>query len=924
MESVFLLALPYTCSNTSRVKVSGIIIANNKNDIRYSIQIADGNCSKIEKVLSNSMEPVNDAVNYIGTSESNYPLLLSIPADYQKLKLQMTISTHEAEDLQRKTLVILKTTGNDDDTGALREYLNLNTYETKAREVSKIAYSKMLANASQIHDIIINDSFEAKGYSGSRLNVSLWEHDLDTGLYSAMISFHLWVEKNPDPIASPIDKAALLHKTDVQSLSKFTLLEFRKTFSFNLDDGPEFRKSLEKYEKDLPKFKRAMSLLCDEVRGMESSFKRLASSRHKIIELLETLINSQFSPLLKRLSVAKGFLKTFLLIFDPMEKNMAFILREVLNVSALSKMTSYCLTIIANEGSDLSSTKKAFEKNSKEFYDWLNKYLSNERDRPQLKLLLKRKTFELSKFDYLNSLNLASNNQYFNHFIECLLKFSGMSVEKQTLNFDDFKSKRGTTLISNDDSIYLTTLSRFNSEKLQLRQKIEACRTNEELTNITRLQSIHPYLTGLNPSDKAVDLAMSSGKLDLLFASAEKGSSYAMNATLQERSPIDDQNSEISGILFALGGKGKPGWHKEWVVLKDGQLMEFSDWRKGRLPINKPIDVALASVKPTNHDKRQYCFEIITSLGNKHVFQAMSEDDRHQWIKALYNAGQVTSRLIQKKVQKLTVDSKLHLELPLASKAAHQTRLGSPVSIISNNISKNHESKDFLTVVRSIEGSNNLICADCGSRESVEWVSITFLVAICIQCSSCHRNMGSHISKVRSLKLDNFENETRILLGYINNSAVNSYLEYSVGKKVSPDAADGDRLAYVKEKYVLKAFLKPLPNLSNFLVKAVQNISISDVIMALNSGADSNSRIQMGSTGSSTEPITITLFEYSLRKLVEVEKDGKTEEYFVISELLLLNGCKIEQIEVLHSDLNLSDEAKAYWKEKCLRAQGIL
>lgn len=35
-----------------------------------------------------------------------------------------------------------------------------------------------------------------------------------------------------------------------------------------------------------------------------------------------------------------------------------------------------------------------------------------------------------------------------------------------------------------------------------------------------------------------------------------------------------------------------------------------------------------------------------------------------------------------------------------------------------------------------------------------EWASINLGVLMCIECSGIHRNLGSHISKVRSLDLD--------------------------------------------------------------------------------------------------------------------------------------------------------------------------
>lgn len=37
-----------------------------------------------------------------------------------------------------------------------------------------------------------------------------------------------------------------------------------------------------------------------------------------------------------------------------------------------------------------------------------------------------------------------------------------------------------------------------------------------------------------------------------------------------------------------------------------------------------------------------------------------------------------------------------------------------------------------------------------------DWASLNLGVLMCIECSGIHRNLGSHISKVRSLDLDDW------------------------------------------------------------------------------------------------------------------------------------------------------------------------
>ncbi|XP_057485579.1 ADP-ribosylation factor GTPase-activating protein AGD3-like [Actinidia eriantha] len=61
------------------------------------------------------------------------------------------------------------------------------------------------------------------------------------------------------------------------------------------------------------------------------------------------------------------------------------------------------------------------------------------------------------------------------------------------------------------------------------------------------------------------------------------------------------------------------------------------------------------------------------------------------------------------------------------------------------------KSEKPIDVLRKVCGNDR--CADCGAPEP-DWASLNLGVLVCIECSGVHRNLGVHISKVRSLTLD--------------------------------------------------------------------------------------------------------------------------------------------------------------------------
>lgn len=101
--------------------------------------------------------------------------------------------------------------------------------------------------------------------------------------------------------------------------------------------------------------------------------------------------------------------------------------------------------------------------------------------------------------------------------------------------------------------------------------------------------------------------------------------------------------------------------------------------------------------------------------------------------------------------------------------------------------------------IRNRADLGNTRCADCGANDP-EWVSINLGAFICVHCCGVHRHLGTHISRIKSLKLDDWTDSAVDKMETRGNHVVNAIYCHSV-----PPAwrriTDGDP-AYVREEWI--------------------------------------------------------------------------------------------------------------------------
>jgi hypothetical protein len=140
---------------------------------------------------------------------------------------------------------------------------------------------------------------------------------------------------------------------------------------------------------------------------------------------------------------------------------------------------------------------------------------------------------------------------------------------------------------------------------------------------------------------------------------------------------------------------------------------------------------------------------------------------------------------------------------------------------------RREEAARLQSQIRALPGNDR--CAECGApgalpvprnctrscsltRVSVDtsWVSINLGIVMCIECSGIHRNLGAHITRVRSPSLDEIPPEAQRVLLQIGNILAAKVWEARVPSSVERPTAQSLRAAkeaWCRSKYIERAFV---------------------------------------------------------------------------------------------------------------------
>ncbi|XP_068101427.1 arf-GAP with GTPase, ANK repeat and PH domain-containing protein 1 isoform X7 [Hyperolius riggenbachi] len=210
----------------------------------------------------------------------------------------------------------------------------------------------------------------------------------------------------------------------------------------------------------------------------------------------------------------------------------------------------------------------------------------------------------------------------------------------------------------------------------------------------------------------------------------------------------------------------------------------------------------------TEEQEENFEFIIVSLTGQSWHFEATSYEERDAWVQA--------------------IESQILASLQSCESSKNKSRLTSQNEALA------------LQSIRNLPGNSH--CVDCDAPNP-DWASLNLGALMCIECSGIHRNLGTHLSRVRSLDLDDWPPELIKVMSAIGNELANGVWEGNSQGHVKPcsESPREEKERWIRAKYEQKLFLasllcRDLP-IGQQLLRATAEEDLRAVILLLAHGS---------------------------------------------------------------------------------------
>eukprot|EP00246_Nothoceros_aenigmaticus_P000288 TRINITY_DN1043_c0_g2_i1.p1 TRINITY_DN1043_c0_g2~~TRINITY_DN1043_c0_g2_i1.p1 ORF type:complete len:698 (+),score=132.22 TRINITY_DN1043_c0_g2_i1:243-2336(+) len=519
-----------------------------------------------------------------------------------------------------------------------------------------------------------------------------------------------------------------------------------------LDDSPMFRKQLQQLEESAEALRDRCQKFFKGCKKYTDGLGEAYDGDLAFASALETFGGGHDDPI----SVAVG---------GPVMTKFTIALREIGTYKEVlrsqvehmlnDRLTQF-VSVDLQDVKNVKEVRKRFDKASLQYDQVREKFLSLKKDtKPDIvaeaeeDLRNARSLFEQTRFNLVTAL---SN-------IESKKKFEFLEAVSGTMDAHLRYFKQGYELLHQMEPYIHQVLTyaqqsreRANFEQAALADRMQDFRRQLEKES-QRSISDDPTSTG--------DGIQAIGK-----------SSYKQIEAVMQSTPRGKVQTIKQGYLLKRSSNLRGDWKRRFFVLDSRGMLYYYRKQWGKPTDDKTIphhtvNLLTATIKvDAEQSDLRFCFRIISPSKN-YTLQAENAIDRMDWmdkitgvIASLLNS-QVTdqrpprsplmgshqrtaseSSSVGSDFDHITMDDKSHYSAPRRDQSSRGMQLTYPGQEF-------HERP--LDILRHVVGND--LCADCGAQDP-DWASLNLGILVCIECSGVHRNLGVHVSKMRSLTLD--------------------------------------------------------------------------------------------------------------------------------------------------------------------------